>query len=114
MQIMVLSSKTGGCVGILRISKTEVAVYDPVSNRKKYVFAGVEGNDEMATPKHTTTARTAITPTEGALVYDTDTKKLYLGDGSTAGGVELLGEIDDRVDTLENLVTGLETALAGI
>lgn len=31
--------------------------------------------------------RTGITPLEGELVYTTDEKKVYVGDGSTAGGV---------------------------
>ena len=31
--------------------------------------------------------RTSITPAEGELIYITDTKKLYSGDGTTAGGV---------------------------
>ena len=30
--------------------------------------------------------RLLITPVEGELIYTTDTKKLYAGDGSTAGG----------------------------
>ena len=30
--------------------------------------------------------RTGITPSEGEPLYDTDTKKTYIGDGSTAGG----------------------------
>jgi hypothetical protein len=33
------------------------------------------------------TARTGITPAEGELIYTTDTKLVYVGDGSTAGGV---------------------------
>lgn len=31
--------------------------------------------------------RTSITPAEGEIIYVTDTKKLYVGDGSTPGGV---------------------------
>ena len=31
----------------------------------------------------TNAARTGITPAEGELVYTTDTKKLFAGDGST-------------------------------
>jgi len=34
-----------------------------------------------------TTARLAITPQNGELIWDTDQKKLYVGDGVTAGGV---------------------------
>jgi len=35
----------------------------------------------------TSSNRTSITPAEGEPIYTTDTKKLYIGDGSTAGGV---------------------------
>lgn len=35
----------------------------------------------------TTSQRTAITPLEGELIFDTTTKLVYCGDGSTAGGV---------------------------
>lgn len=31
--------------------------------------------------------RTSVTPAEGELIYTTDQKKLYVGDGTTAGGV---------------------------
>lgn len=31
--------------------------------------------------------RTTITPAEGELIYTTDSKQLFVGDGSTAGGV---------------------------
>ena len=34
--------------------------------------------------------RLTITPQEGELLYTTDTKKLYVGDGSFAGGRQLL------------------------
>ena len=36
----------------------------------------------------TDSGRSAITPAEGEPIYTTDTKKLYVGDGSTAGGIE--------------------------
>lgn len=36
--------------------------------------------------------RTTITPEQGEPIYTTDTKKLFIGDGSTAGGVEVGGE----------------------
>ena len=31
-------------------------------------------------------ARTSITPLEGELLYTTDTKQIYVGDGTTPGG----------------------------
>jgi len=42
----------------------------------------------------TSSNRTSITPAEGEPIFTTDTKKLYLGDGSTAGGVEIGGISD--------------------
>ena len=35
----------------------------------------------------TNAQRTGITPAEGELIYTTDTKKLFVGDGSTIGGI---------------------------
>jgi hypothetical protein len=37
--------------------------------------------------------RQLITPAEGELIYTTDTKSLYIGDGTTAGGIIVSGEI---------------------
>lgn len=39
----------------------------------------------------TDSARTSITPVQGEPIYTTDTKKLFIGDGTTAGGVEVGG-----------------------
>lgn len=39
----------------------------------------------------TNAQRTAITPLQGELLYTTDTKNLYVGDGTTAGGVIVSG-----------------------
>lgn len=39
----------------------------------------------------TNSQRTGYTPIEGELVYSTDTKEVYVGDGSTAGGVQVGG-----------------------
>ena len=37
------------------------------------------------------TIRQTITPSEGELLYTTDTKKIFVGDGSTPGGTEVSG-----------------------
>lgn len=37
----------------------------------------------------TTVKRLAYTPAQGELVQDLDTKKVYIGDGTTAGGIEI-------------------------
>jgi len=42
----------------------------------------------------TNAERTAITPEAGELVYTTDTKKVYVGDGSTTGGNIVSGQND--------------------
>lgn len=42
-------------------------------------------------PRITTTDRLTITPEEGELLYDTTNKKIYKGNGSTAGGIEVGG-----------------------
>jgi hypothetical protein len=39
----------------------------------------------------TNSGRTAITPAEGEPIYTTDTKELYVGDGTTAGGIKITG-----------------------
>ena len=39
----------------------------------------------------TNAGRTAITPAEGEPIFTTDTKQLYIGDGTTAGGVVVGG-----------------------
>lgn len=53
--------------------------------------------------------RQTITPLEGELIYTTDTKKLYVGDGSTAGG--LAADTDTITDNFADLtdvdLTGL-------
>lgn len=44
--------------------------------------------------------RTTINPAEGELLYTTDTKKVYVGDGSTAGGVPVTSLVTDTSPTL--------------
>jgi len=67
--------------------------------------------------------RTSITPAEGELIYVTDTKKLYSGDGTTAGGVLVTSDsaaipgIDDNttagaVLTLGDLVIAIDADLS--
>lgn len=51
--------------------------------------------------------RLAITPLEGELVYTTDTKKVYIGDGSTTGGVPI--DSDTITNTLSDL-TDVDTS----
>ena len=45
----------------------------------------------------TNASRTGVTPAEGELLYTTDTKKLYAGDGSTLGG-NLVSGMNDLLE----------------
>ena len=51
--------------------------------------------------------RTGFTPLEGEPIYVTDTKKLYMGDGSTAGGVGIGGAL--TVNTQDFTASGTWT-----
>lgn len=45
--------------------------------------------------------RNSLTPSEGELLLTTDENKLYVGDGSTVGGVEIISsDVDDSVKDL--------------
>ena len=51
--------------------------------------------------------RQLITPVEGELIYVTDTKELYAGDGNTVGGVRVTGEIADTINGLADVDAGV-------
>lgn len=51
--------------------------------------------------------RTTITPVQGEPIYTTDTKKLYVGDGTTAGGVVIGGAMS--IDTQDFTASGTWT-----
>jgi len=53
--------------------------------------------------------RTSITPAEGEPIYTTDTKKLYVGDGTTAGGTEIGGGGTLTVNTQDFTASGTWT-----
>jgi hypothetical protein len=62
--------------------------------------------------------RTGITPAEGELLYTTDTKKVYVGDGTTAGGNEVGGggsqtpaELLADIKTVDGSGSGLDADL---
>ena len=69
--------------------------------------------------------RTGITPSEGEPLYDTDTKKTYVGDGSTAGGNLISGGANvtaatlvvattDSLDPSRGDYTDINTAIAAL
>ena len=55
----------------------------------------------------TDTERQLITPLEGELIYVTDTKELYAGDGSTTGGIRISGEVVDTLNQLDDVDAAL-------
>ena len=62
----------------------------------------------------TNAERLTITPAQGELIFTTDTKKLYVGDGSTVGGVAVIEGLasTNYVDTaIDNLINGSIPAL---
>lgn len=62
----------------------------------------------------TNAERLTITPAQGELIFTTDTKKLYVGDGSTVGGISMDQGLatTNYVDTaINNLVNGSIPAL---
>jgi len=58
------------------------------------------------------TNRTNITPAEGELIFTTDTSTLYVGDGTTAGGVIVAGQTSGTVTSVgvSGGTTGLSTS----
>ena len=59
----------------------------------------------------TNTQRLAITPLEGELIYTTDSKQVFVGDGSTAGGISLIsstgGTLENNLSLNGNEITGV-------
>lgn len=51
----------------------------------------------------TDTERQLITPQEGELIYVTDTKALWAGDGFTQGGIKVTGDIPENLDDLTDI-----------
>jgi hypothetical protein len=49
--------------------------------------------------------RTSITPAEGEPLFCTDTKKLYVGDGTTPGGIEVPNYKGDHIWNIVTKVT---------
>ena len=56
----------------------------------------------------TNASRTGVTPAEGEIVYTTDTKKLYAGDGTTLGGNLVSGMNDLLEDVTPQLGGNLD------
>ena len=51
--------------------------------------------------------RALITPAEGELVYITDTNEIYVGDGTTVGGVRITGEVVNELGQLNDVDAAL-------
>ena len=111
MDVMVLSSITGACVGVLKLTRQESAIYDPITGRKKYIVTGINYDEEFILPQSTTEERLASTPQDGALLYDKTEKKIYIGDGTTAGGVLCNAALYTRMTSAENYINAHTTLL---
>jgi hypothetical protein len=61
----------------------------------------------------TNAARLEITPSEGELLYTTDTKQIYVGDGATAGGVSIGSGGSTYAMSAESTTGGANIRLSG-
>jgi len=91
------------------VSAGKTYIINAVTGRAEFVVNGefTPGGDSAVATSLTTTERTAITPDAGVLIWDTDLEKLFIGDGSTAGGVEVQGGGGSGT------VTGIEASVDG-
>ena len=91
------------------VSAGKTYIINAVTGRTEFVVNGefTPGGDSAVATSLTTAERTAITPDAGVLIWDTDLEKLFIGDGSTAGGVEVQGGGG------EGTVTGIEASVDG-
>ena len=55
----------------------------------------------------TDTQRALITPAEGELIYVTDTNEIYVGDGTTVGGIRITGEVVNQLGQLNDVDAAL-------
>lgn len=63
----------------------------------------------------TDSQRQLITPVEGEMIYTTDTRELYVGDGDTVGGIKISGEIPTELSDLSDIdITNIEPILGQI
>ena len=111
MDVMVLSTITGACVGVLKLTQQESAIYDPITGRKKYIVAGINYDEEFILPQKTTEERLAYTPQDGAMVYDKTDKQIYIGNGTTAGGVLCNSVLYTRMSNAETNINAHTTRL---
>jgi hypothetical protein len=61
----------------------------------------------------TNAERLTITPLQGELIYTTDTKGLFIGDGTTAGGVQVVSGGGGGTGTVTNISVVSANGLAG-
>ena len=59
-------------------------------------------------------SRTGITPKDGEMIYITDTKKMWIGDGATAGGEGLNAATIDGVGAGQFVRNDLNTTTSGV
>lgn len=58
--------------------------------------------------------RTAFTPEEGELIYTTDDKIVYVGDGATAGGTKVTGSLPSRTTATATTASTADGSSANI
>lgn len=76
---------------------------------KKFTFQDLTSDTKIIFRKGTNAERLLITPLEGEAIYVTDTKQLYLGDGSTIGGNWFAG--GDTLKYISEVFTIRKTAI---
>ncbi len=115
MEILLLSTLHNNATGILKITSQEIAVYDPITGKKKSRVIGAEYMDDFIIPGGTTAERLSRVQPKGSLFYDTTDENIYIGDGETAGGrLFTTVDLEARVAALEDEVYGFENSAMSI
>ena len=112
MDVMVLSTETGACVGVLKFTEEGSAIYDPITRTKKYTVAGVDFDPALVLPKMTSAERTSSVLKDGELVYDVTAKQIFVGNGVTSGGIACNAVPDERMTAAESSISSHSSQLS--
>ena len=132
MEAIVVSYQTGATIGVLRFVEGQAAIYDPITAKKKYIITGMDYSEDFVLPKKTSEERLGSQLEKGLLCYDTTDNSIWLGDGTTYGGVRVCGTttednltqmiaadrermdgLEERCDTAEARLNMAEDAISG-